>query len=173
MSKFQLSQELSSLVNNAVQAFALRLESECKINKERILEIWNSCSDDIVTVKPKTAKKDPAKPTKQVSAAAEAQKVQTIAKLPERRFALRKNAFGNYEHKETGFVFDPQAKDVFGKQVNDKVISLTMNDMDICKQLGFKFRIPETFTDEAGQQSDDAVSDIEPEDDEEDEEDEE
>jgi len=172
MSKFQLSQELSNLVSNAVQAFAMRLESECKINKERILEIWNSCSDDIVTVKPKTAKsKEAAKPTKQVSSAAEAQKVQTIAKLPERRFALRKNAFGNYEHKETGFVFDPQAKDVFGKQVNDKVISLTMNDMDICKQLGFKFRIPETFTDEA-EQSEDAVSDIEPEDDEEDEEDE-
>jgi hypothetical protein len=168
MSKFQLSQELTKLVSDAVQAFALRLESECKINKERILEIWNTCSEDIATVKQKTPK-GAVKPTKQVSAAVEEKKVQTIAKLPERRFALRKNAFGNYEHKETSFLFDPSTKDVFGKQVGDKVVALTMNDMDICKQLGFKFRIPETFTDEAGQESEDAVSDIEPEDDEEEE----
>jgi hypothetical protein len=169
MSKFQLSQELSNLVSDAVHAFALRLETECKINKDRILEIWNACSDDIKTVKSKPVKKE-VKPTKQVSEAVEEQKIQQIAKLPERRFALRKNAYGNYEHKDTGFVFDPQTKEVFGKQVEDKVNPLTINDMDICKQLGFKFRIPETFVDEAGEEVDDAVSDVEPEEEEEDDE---
>lgn len=160
MSKFHLSRELTDVISNAVQAFALRMETECKVNKDRVIEIWNSVSEDIVTTKTKVAKPK----------VVEEKKIQTVLpKLPERRFALRKNAFGNYEHKETGFVFDPATKEVFGKQSDEKVLSLSLSDVDTCKQMGFKFRMPETFLDEAGQEVDDAVSDIEEEVEEEDE----
>jgi hypothetical protein len=147
MSKFHLSKQLTELISNAVQAFALRLETDLKINKERTLEIWESVSDDIVAPKPKPK---------------EEKKVQTVLpKLPERRFALRKNAHGNYEHTETGMVFDPQTKEVMGRQVAERIAPLSLRDVDTCKQLGFKYRLPETFLDEAGQEVDDAVSDLE------------
>lgn len=159
MSKFQLSKELTDVISNAVQAFALRLETECKIDKERVIEVWNAVSDDIVTTKTKVEK------TVTEKKAAPA----PLPKLPERRFALRKNAHGNYEHTDTGFVFDPQTKEVFGKQTGAEVKPLSLADVDVCKQLGFKYRVPETFLDEAGNDVDDAVSDLEEEDVEEDE----
>jgi hypothetical protein len=46
MSKFNLSQELTNMVSNAVEAFALRLEKECKISKETTLKIWEKCSEE-------------------------------------------------------------------------------------------------------------------------------
>jgi len=150
MSKFHLSQELTAMVSNAVEAFALRLEKEQKISKEITLEIWEKCSDDIVTAN-KTPVLKKAKPSMS-EADKQKQDVQTVQKLvkvePERRFALRKNAFGHYEHKETCFVFDPQTKEVFGKQVQDKVKQLTVSDIELCKQFGFKFQMPEKFEDD-------------------------
>jgi hypothetical protein len=59
---------------------------------------------------------------------------------------LRKNKFGNYEHDETQFVFDKETKDVIGKQdINGEIIKLTIEDIDICKRMSFKFlnQIPE------------------------------
>jgi len=156
MSKFHLSKQLTDLISNAVQAFALRMETDLHVNKERVLDIWASVSEDIVA--PKAAKPKPKE-----------EKTQTVLpKLPERRFALRKNAHGNYEHTDTGFVFDPQTKEVVGRQTGDRVAPLSLRDVDTCKQFGFKYRLPETFLDEAGQEVDDAVSDLE-EDEEEDE----
>ena len=148
MSKFNLSQELTSMISNAVEAFAMRIEKDHKISKDTILEIWEKCSDDIVTTN-----KTPV--LKKVKATSEAEKqrqdVQTVQKLvktePERRFALRKNEYGHYEHKDTGFVFDPQSKEVFGKQFGDRVKSLTISDIELCKQFGFKYQMPEKFDD--------------------------
>jgi hypothetical protein len=113
--------------------------------------VWNAVSDDIVPAKTKTEKVEKEKKAAPAP----------LPKLPERRFALRKNAHGNYEHTETGFVFDPQTKEVFGKQSGAEVKPLSLADVDACKQLGFKYRVPETFLDEAGNDVDDAVSDLE------------
>ena len=157
MSKFRLTKDISQLVNDAVIAFASRVESEFKINKERVLEIWNSCSEEVVS-----------KPKKVVKAAvvAEERKIQEIVKKPTETLRLKKNKQGNYEHVDTHFVFDPATKEVFGKQQEEGVAPLTLSDVDVCKQLGFRYRIPETFLDAAGE--DDALlSDIESEDEEE------
>jgi hypothetical protein len=161
MSKFRLSKEITQLVNEAVVAFASRVEVEFKINKDKVMEIWNSCSEDTVA-KPVVKKAVKAQ-------AAEERKVQEIVKRPTETLRLKKNKSGNYEHPGTGFVFDPQTKEVFGKQQQDEVVALTLSDIEVCKQLGFRYRIPETFQDSADQ--DDALlSDLESE--EEDEEDE-
>jgi hypothetical protein len=157
MSKFHLSKELTSMISNAVEAFALRLEQECKISKDTVLEIWEKCSDDIVTTNKtpvlKKVKKDPKM---------DAPTVQKLVKsdMPERRFALRKNQYGNYEHKETGFVFDPQTKSVFGKQMDDQVAQLSFSDVELCKQFGFKFTMPEKFDDEVPE-NEEQLSDVE------------
>jgi hypothetical protein len=142
MSKFHLSNELSTLISNAVQAFALRLETEHHIKKEQVLEIWEKCSTDVV--KKKTKKEEKEKPQ------TDGEKIQKLVKaeLPERRFALRKNPYGEYEHKETGFVFDPATKEVKGKQVGDQIKDLSLSDIELCKQYGFKFRMPDKFEDD-------------------------
>ena len=162
MSKFHLSQELTNMISNAVEAFSLRIEKELKINKETVLEIWESCSEDIVTTN-----KIPV--LKKVKAVTEADKqktdVQTVQKLvksePEKRFALKKNEYGNYEHKDTGFVFSPQTKEVVGKQSGEFIKSLTLSDIELCKQFGFKFQMPEKFEDDHMDQDETQLSDVE------------
>lgn len=156
MSKFHLSKELTSMISNAVEAFALRLEQECKISKDTVLEIWEKCSDDIVTTN-----KTPVLKKVKKDAKIDAPTVQKLVKsdMPERRFALRKNQYGNYEHKDTGFVFDPQTKSVFGKQVDDQVNQLSFSDVELCKQFGFKFTMPEKFDDEIPE-NEDQLSDV-------------
>jgi len=145
MSKFHLSKELTDLISNAVQAFALRIESEFKVSKEKILEIWEESSEDIIT---------PQKKTKKATEVDKLQKDATMVKqlikteVQPRRFALRKNKCGNYEHSETQFVFDPQTKEVFGKQVGDEVQPLRLSDIELCNQFGFKFKMPEKFDDD-------------------------
>ena len=159
MSKFHLSQELTSMISNAVEAFALRLEKECKISKDTVLAVWEQCSDDIVTSNNTPVLKKVKKEDKKLDPPT----VQKLVKsdMPDRRFALRKNAFGNYEHKETGFVFDPQTKSVCGKQVGDQVkTQLSFSDVELCKQFGFKFTMPEKF-DEEVPDNEDKLSDVE------------
>lgn len=158
MSKFRLSKEITQLVNEAVVAFASRVEVEFKISKDQIMEIWNSCSEDTVA-KPVVKKAVKAQAT-------EEKKVQEIIKKPSETLRLKKNKSGNYEHSATGFVFDPQTKEVFGKQTQDVVVALSLSDIELCKQLGFRYRIPETFLDSADQ-DEDLLSDLEPEEEEE------
>ena len=145
MSKFHLSKELTELISNAVQAFSLRMETEFKISKEKVLEIWEQSSEDIVTPPKKAKKVTEVEKQKQ-----DATLVKQIIKseMQPRRFALRKNKCGNYEHVETQFVFDAQTKEVYGKQVGDEVQALRLSDIEICNQFGFKFRMPEKFDDD-------------------------
>ena len=159
MSKFHLSQDLTTMISNAVEAFALRLEKECKVSKDTVLAVWEQCSDDIVTSNNTPVLKKVKKEEKKLDAPT----VQKLVKsdMPERRFALRKNQFGNYEHKETGFVFDPMTKSVFGKQVGDQVrTQLSFSDVELCKQFGFKFTMPEKFNEEVPE-NEDRLSDVE------------
>ena len=59
---------------------------------------------------------------------------------------IRRNVFNNYEHVETGFVFNEQSQCVVGKQnVNGSVDLLNEKDIETCKEYNFKFEIPETI----------------------------
>ena len=163
MSKFHLSQELTNMISNAVEAFALRIEKEHKISKDTVLGIWEKCSDDIVTTNKTPVLKKVSKSI--TEAEKQRQNIQSVQKMvksePDRRFVLRKNECGHYEHKETGFVFDPQTKEVFGKQVGDKVKSLSISDIELCKQFSFKFQMPEKFDDDPVEQDETQLSDVE------------
>ena len=65
-----------------------------------------------------------------------------IANLP--TLVIRRNAFGNHEHIDTKFVFDPKNKKVIGKQLEDGNIAvLTKPDIEICHMHKFDFEIPE------------------------------
>jgi hypothetical protein len=56
---------------------------------------------------------------------------------------IRRNKFNNYEHPESGMVFDNETKVVYGKQNdNGSVDPLTDDDIDQCNAFKFKFKIP-------------------------------
>ena len=73
-----------------------------------------------------------------------------ITKLNSQRpcLDLEMNEYGNFEHRPTNFCFDRITKKVFGKQVGDKVLILTKEDIELCKEYFFDFLIPETFREE-------------------------
>lgn len=57
--------------------------------------------------------------------------------------ALRKNAFGNYEHPGSGMVFNMKTKKVIGKQQDDGTVQeLTEEDIEYCKKHKMDFEVP-------------------------------
>jgi hypothetical protein len=57
---------------------------------------------------------------------------------------IRRNKFNNYEHPESGFIFDNDTKTIIGKQKNDGSIEdLSSEDIEKCKYLyNFKYKLP-------------------------------
>jgi len=67
-----------------------------------------------------------------------------VANIP--KVLIRRNAFGNYEHSETKFVFDNETQEVIGKQNDDDTISaLLEEDIDICNAFKFKYKTPDNL----------------------------
>lgn len=62
-------------------------------------------------------------------------------------FHIMKNKFENYEHKETGFIFDPKTDEVIGKQHSDgSIIPLSVNDIELCKENNWSFKVSTKLT---------------------------
>ena len=56
---------------------------------------------------------------------------------------ITRNAFGNFQHEETGLVFDKVSKQVVGKQnPNGQVDLLTVEDIELCNKFKFKYTLP-------------------------------
>lgn len=59
---------------------------------------------------------------------------------------VRRNNHNNYEHPETGLVFDKKTQRVLGKQQDDGSISeLTPEDINMCKKFKFDYSTPENL----------------------------
>lgn len=59
---------------------------------------------------------------------------------------IKKNSFGNFEHSETGLIFDKTTHRVIGKQnASGKVDTLNDSDIEICNKYKFKYDIPENL----------------------------
>lgn len=59
---------------------------------------------------------------------------------------IKRNKFGNYEHAETGLVFDKEDKTVIGKQGDDgNIYELDDDDIENCKRFKFNYNIPENL----------------------------
>jgi hypothetical protein len=69
-------------------------------------------------------------------------------KIEERKptINIMKNKYGNYEHADTHIVLDKESHMAYGKQVNDKVIPLSSDDIEMCKILNFKYKLPESLS---------------------------
>lgn len=59
--------------------------------------------------------------------------------------AIRKNKYGNFEHMQTGLVFNTD-KMVYGKQNEDgSVTPLKPEDIELCKKYKFNYKLPENL----------------------------
>jgi hypothetical protein len=66
-------------------------------------------------------------------------------KIEKTQFAIRRNNFGNYEHDETGFLFN-DIKKVYGVQMEDGSLRcINKEDIDICNKYKFAYIIPENL----------------------------
>jgi hypothetical protein len=64
-----------------------------------------------------------------------------VANIP--NILVKRNKYNNYEHPETGLVFNNETKTVIGKQnKNGSVDDLSEDDIDQCNAFKFKFEIP-------------------------------
>ena len=62
-------------------------------------------------------------------------------------FHIMKNKFENFEHKETGFIFDSKTDEVIGKQHPDgTIIPLSVNDIELCKENNWSFKVSTKLT---------------------------
>lgn len=56
---------------------------------------------------------------------------------------IRRNKFNNFEHLDTGLIFDGKSKQVIGKQhVNGSVVQLTNEDINTCRLYKFRHITP-------------------------------
>lgn len=107
-----------------------------------------SCPDNVVMV----SKEDTIKQSKTKSIPSKESKMKknksipSILKLIEEQkehIHIRRNAFGNYEHADTGFIFDVITKKVRGKQCHNGIeLPLDINDIETCKTYGFDYIVP-------------------------------
>lgn len=59
---------------------------------------------------------------------------------------ITRNTFGNFQHEETGLVFDKISKQVVGKQnPNGNVDMLTVEDIELCNKFKFKYILPDNL----------------------------
>jgi hypothetical protein len=58
---------------------------------------------------------------------------------------IRRNQYDNYEHAESGFVFNNKTKKVIGKQEGDQVVPITKDDIDTCNKYRFSYEIPDSL----------------------------
>lgn len=66
---------------------------------------------------------------------------------------IRKNSWGEYEHRETGFVFDREGDHVIGRR--DRGYSsaprpLCGKDIEVCTRHGLRYRVPPDLRDDGG-----------------------
>lgn len=74
---------------------------------------------------------------------------------------IHRNQFGNFEHEETGFIFNNKTQKVIGKQnKNGDIDTLDSNDIDTCNKYKFSYLIPNNL-DSKQAMSDVNIDDIE------------
>jgi hypothetical protein len=99
--------------------------------------------------------KDATEPVKKIetksTSVKEATKLESIpivkkltANIP--NILIRRNRFNNYEHPETGLIFDNATKIIIGTQKKDGSIEdLTEDDIDKCHAFKFQYKLPKNL----------------------------
>lgn len=64
--------------------------------------------------------------------------------IQQESISIRRNEHGNYEHYDTGLVFDSKTSKVIGKQDKESktILELNEKDIEICNTYSFEYEIP-------------------------------
>jgi len=111
--------------------------------KDKNLKVSGSKNELIQRLLNIEMKKVEEKPVKQL-----VQQPLIIKKLVDKipKLEINKNNFGNFEHKESGLVFDNKTQKVYGRQNSDGTVSeLTHEDINICNKYKFLYIVPNNF----------------------------
>ena len=136
-------EKILSSTKDVLMAFCKSKNVKQSGKKEEIVERLLGLLNDDVKTESKPVQTKTTKPV-QSSTPAVLVKIAEKAGTPE----IRKNKFGNYEHFESGLVFNNDTKMAIGHQnSNGKVDSLTDNNIEMCKKYKFKYTLPEKVED--------------------------
>ena len=160
-------------------------QEQVKCNKSENNSENNSENDDQLKILSKKSKKDLQKMCLEINQSDKGKKEELIKRIMRGKIEtvldrikttitsiiVKKNEFDNYEHIESGLVFNRITKCVIGKQDHNTgdVLSLNEDDIEICKQYKFKFDIPKNLNEEDDIEEDEDDEEEEEDDDEEDE----
>ena len=139
-------EKILSSTKDVLMAFCKSKNVKQSGKKEEIVERLLGLLNDDVKTESKPVQTKTTKPV-QSSTPAVLVKIAEKAGTPE----IRKNKFGNYEHFESGLVFNNDTKMAIGHQnSNGKVDSLTDNNIEMCKKYKFKYTLPENLSVDKG-----------------------
>lgn len=98
----------------------------------------------------KKTKKAPVKAPvrgKKAEAVEEKKNVISALKATTPTVSIKMNARRRYYHSDTGLIFDRNTREVYGREDDEgELIPLKASDIELCKQYGFKYRLPENLT---------------------------
>ena len=142
-------------IDPRVNSFIQKVGTKFNIDKAKLVEIWKNTKEKNLNKLKKTdlvalCKKYNLKTTGKKSVLIERiNKRDKLGKLvqkgkPVSVIQIRKNTFGNYEHLETGFIFNKQEQKVIGVQNKDGTVqTLTKADLELCNKFKFTYDLPE------------------------------
>lgn len=139
------STELLKLGKNELIAHCKSRGLKTTGNKQELIDRLTGGVPMAAETSSKDDKKEPKKkPTKSIPA--EDTKVVKQVQSTIQTVQIKKNSFNNFEHVETGLVFDRVTQKVLGKQnKSGKIDPLTDADIEICNKFKFKYDIPENL----------------------------
>ncbi len=105
---------------------------------QRLLDWLKSSSDTTNHTKPQTS-------SKKTSPSEEPSVLKNIKEISG-ELAIRRNKFGNFEHMQTGLVFNPSKKKVFARQMPDGTLKdLVADDIELCNKYKLPYNLPENL----------------------------
>ena len=111
-----------------------------KVSDKKKVCVESTSSESVIEIQPKkTVSK------KKILVESKPKAIINLVESRKKMFNIMKNKYNNYEHKDTGFIFDSNTDEVIGKQLTDGTISqLGLNDIELCKENGWVFIHPLT-----------------------------
>jgi hypothetical protein len=137
--KLQPSDELNKMNKNELIAHCKTKGLKTTGTKQELIERLTGGNVASTVTEKKTTKSNTNQPVEEKPVLKNIQStIQTVQ--------IKKNSFGNFEHPDTGLVFDRINQKVIGKQnKNGNIDTLTDEDVELCNKYKFKYDIPENL----------------------------
>jgi len=141
-----INKELTSLSKKELECLCKAKGHKTTGIKQDLIDRLTSTSSTTSTSTSKSKSKSPPTSKSKTTETLKDPKIITSIQSSIQAVKIKKNSFGNFEHSETGFIFNKESQEVIGKQNQDgQVIPLTDNDIELCNKFKFKYVVPETI----------------------------